>query len=101
MVHLAAHQFQYHFLPQTGTKRVLSGDSILFASKLHCEVMGNVSTARILVAEAGVNRYEEGDRTSYAPEEVDGVEKLPNLLTTAAYKRNLLNRKNTKGENKV
>jgi hypothetical protein len=41
--------------------------------------MGNVSAARILVAEAGVNRYEEGDRTSYAPEEVDGEEILPNL----------------------
>jgi hypothetical protein len=39
------------------------------------------------VAEAGVNRYEEGDRTSYAPGEVDGVEKLPNLLGTAVKKR--------------
>jgi hypothetical protein len=42
-----------------------------------------------VVAGAGVDRYEEDDRTSYAPEEVDGVEKLPNLLGTAAYKRNL------------
>ena len=39
--------------------------------------------ARLLAAGGGINRYEVDDRTSYAPEEVDGVEKLPNLLATA------------------
>jgi hypothetical protein len=51
--------------------------------------MGNALSGANSCCRGGVNRYEEDDRTSYAPEEVDGVEKLPNLLTTAVYNRNL------------